>query len=139
MLRLPTCDSVPVGAMPWAGPEKREAELGTPRGTRPSTPPPKTKRHGRRRRHLGRAGAHDSAQLGARAVGGASGDGPRWRPRDAQAHFERMLPQRSKIPPSAVCAFPLVSSKAFSFVMIPSVPMSITPLLSAIRAVFLNK
>jgi hypothetical protein len=27
--------------MPWAGPEKREAELvGTPRGTRPSTPPP---------------------------------------------------------------------------------------------------
>ena len=32
---------LPVGVMPWAGPEKREAELvGTPRGTRPSTPPP---------------------------------------------------------------------------------------------------
>jgi len=45
----------------------------------------------------------------------------------------------ARIPPSAVCAFPFVSSNAFSFVMIPSVPMSITSLLSAIRAVFLNK
>ena len=123
--------------------EKREAVLGTPRAHAPLDAT--ANRHGRRSRHpildgtMSRDNAHASAQLGSRAVGGASGDGPRWRPRDAQAHFERMLPQRSKIPPSAVCAFPLVSSKAFSFVMIPSVPMSITPLLSAIRAVFLNK
>lgn len=79
--------------------EKREAVLGTPRAHAPLDAT--ANRHERRSRHpildgtMSRDNAHASAQLGSRAVGGASGDGPRWRPRDAQAHFERMLPQRS--------------------------------------------
>ncbi len=127
--------------------EKREAVLGTPRAHAPLDAT--ANRHERRSRHpildgtMSRDNAHASAQLGSRAVGGASGDGPDGAPVMPKLILNACCPSGqarcARIPPSAVCAFPFVSSKAFSFVMIPSVPMSITSLLSAIRAIFLNK